>query len=284
MVIYLMMNEGCISLKFLNQKPTSEKLQKYVQLFWVNRHDEMGVFGEKKPKLPPHGASNLIFNFGTAYAKKADGEGDVIQSHIKGPSLHYYEIHQEKKIDILGIAFKPYGLYAFTDFPMKQLVNQVIDIEKIDDFFVSLFEDLKEIEDDAKRMGHVEKALLGRLNEGKKHLDIVMSFVEIVGEQKGMIKAEDIAEQLHISLKTLERKCQAVLGLTPKNYIRTVRFNYALSIVRFHQDNRNWIEVATDCGYYDQSHFIREFKSFTGYSPEKYQTVRDLIGDFYLKM
>jgi AraC-like DNA-binding protein len=131
-----------------------------------------------------------------------------------------------------------------------------------------------------ERIEFLEEALLTKLNYRKRYLDSLISFVDIVEAQRNNINLGEIAQSLGMSLKTLERRCLEVIGITPKSYIRLVRYNHALETVRTDKSGRNWIDIATECGYYDQSHFIREFKQLTGDSPEKYRTIRDLIGDF----
>ena len=62
-------------------------------------------------------------------------------------------------------------------------------------------------------------------------------------------------------------------GLTPKLFCRVMRFQAALSQANVGQQV-SWSAVAADCGYFDQSHFIHDFKSFTGLSPSKYAQIR----------
>jgi AraC-like DNA-binding protein len=263
------------------RSPKIDELRTYIHTFWINRHSKEEVFGESKPKLPPQPSSNLIFNFGTPYKKEQQGGlGNSVKSHIKGPNLHYYEINHTGIIDILGIAFQPFGLYAFTNYPIRNLINKVAAIESVDSFFVGMYERLLEIDSDVERIEFLEEALLTKLNYRKRYLDSLISFVDIVEAQRNNINLGEIAQSLGMSLKTLERRCLEVIGITPKSYIRLVRYNHALETVRTDKSGRNWIDIATECGYYDQSHFIREFKQLTGDSPEKYRTIRDLIGDF----
>ncbi len=107
---------------------------------------------------------------------------------------------------------------------------------------------------------------------------------------KGQTSIDSLIRNIGISGRQLERKFNRLVGLTPKTFSRILRFQNVLNLL-----NRNHFQVLTtlglECGFYDQAHFIHEFKEFTGQSPTAYFskehkmtaffTSSDRMSDFY---
>jgi methylphosphotriester-DNA--protein-cysteine methyltransferase len=84
--------------------------------------------------------------------------------------------------------------------------------------------------------------------------------------------------ELIFNYKYLERQFLKIIGLTPKSYSRIARFQnvmQALKYAAFHP----WPSLALDCGYYDQAHFIKEFKAFTGATPSEFVARQNQIAE-----
>ncbi len=71
------------------------------------------------------------------------------------------------------------------------------------------------------------------------------------------------------SQKKLIDEFKKFVGLTPKYYQRILRFNDLLQKIQ-HKDSVTWRDIAQDCGFFDQSHFIKEFRHFSGMNPEQF--------------
>ena len=261
--------------------PQSETMRKYIQLFSITRFDEGVDFSAFKAKAVPYGAVNLIFCFGFQFRYFNNRQEFIVGSHIKGPSLKYYHIEHYGKIDLLLVNFKPYGLYLFVHFPVDKLYGKVLDINEVDPEFVKTEELLKICPDDKERMGVLEGEMLRLFNPKRADISDVVEAVNLIVQKQGLLDIENLLKEIPMSPKTLERKFRSITGMTPKNYIRLIRFESVLKKVRTDQTHRNWMEVALESGYYDQSHFIRDFKEFMGNPPEKYLNKRDLLLDIF---
>jgi transcriptional regulator GlxA family with amidase domain len=109
-------------------------------------------------------------------------------------------------------------------------------------------------------------------------------------QKDGMIPIERLQKMAGISERQLERQFQTQVGLTPKFFSRLLRFQKVFKAV---MQNRNlgWSFIASECGYYDQAHFIHDFKSFSGQNPSayfnedhrmaEYFTRKNRMSDFY---
>ena len=85
----------------------------------------------------------------------------------------------------------------------------------------------------------------------------------------GAARVHDVSCRLGLSQRRFIQLFAAEVGLTPKLYCRIRRFQRARELVR-NVEAPDWTRVAFDCGYFDQSHLIRDFHAFSGLSPESY--------------
>ncbi len=83
----------------------------------------------------------------------------------------------------------------------------------------------------------------------------------------GQIKVGEVASILNVSTRALERQFSKILGITPKHFIRLVRFQKAVERLKKISKIENLADIAHDSGYFDQSHFIKDFKSLSGQLP-----------------
>jgi AraC-like DNA-binding protein len=96
-------------------------------------------------------------------------------------------------------------------------------------------------------------------------------FLQLLSIGGGSI--DDAAVSAALSPRQLRRLCLERAGVSPKYLSRIVRFRKAvkrINALRLNSAQPGWADLAADCGYYDQAHFIREFQEFTGYTPVRY--------------
>ncbi len=86
-------------------------------------------------------------------------------------------------------------------------------------------------------------------------------------QRRGLVRVPELARHVGVSPRQLERVFAERVGVTPKNYLRVMRFQEVLRTLRGGVRSTAWAEVATSHGYYDQAHFIRDFKMFVGVTP-----------------
>ena len=99
--------------------------------------------------------------------------------------------------------------------------------------------------------------------------DRVEQVISLIIESGGQIKISEILAQVYMTERTLERQFTAQIGLTPKQFAKIIQFKSSIS--RLTESHYNsLLEVGLDCGFSDQSHFIRTFKSYTGQTPSFY--------------
>jgi AraC-like DNA-binding protein len=104
--------------------------------------------------------------------------------------------------------------------------------------------------------------------------------VGLIFEKKGMISVSELATFTGVGERQLENLFKKYIGLSPKFFSRIVRFNHIFDLVK--KNKSRWSSLAYEAAYYDQSHFIRNFKTFTGESPSAYSFEEENMANFFL--
>ena len=99
----------------------------------------------------------------------------------------------------------------------------------------------------------------------------------------GPIDIESLARQSHLSDRQFRRRFEAAVGVGPKRFSRLIRFQRVFG-QRHEEDAQAWSQVALDCGYYDQAHFNRDFRAFTGVRPRDIVKDADPLTAFFLSV
>lgn len=165
------------------------------------------------------------------------------------------------------VAFQPAGLYRLLGIPMhKYFFSQGLDSSELFKNDINYVrEQLQEAADTNQMVAIVERFLLKKSTRLKSKLPIDSVLPAIISSG-GMLKIEDIASQASISFRQLERQFYQRVGVSPKFFMRLSRFSKAW-MMREMNPTMSWINIAYQCGYYDQMHFIRDFKEFAGVPP-----------------
>lgn len=109
--------------------------------------------------------------------------------------------------------------------------------------------------------------LLSRLPASRQAGYLVQAAVSHIRESRGLVGVQELCRQLGVNYKWLERNFKSRLGITPKHYINTIRFLHAYFSTGTRQTSLT--AVALQHGYYDQNHFIKDFRKYTGRPPSR---------------
>ena len=166
------------------------------------------------------------------------------------------------------VLFKEGGLVAFSRVPANELFDVTIPAEN---FFAKaamqdLLEALAEARNNKTRI-HTIEAFLTQQLRGVDPDPLVDEAVRLIKESKGLIKIKDLAHALYISQDPLEKRFRAKVGSTPKQYASIIRLRNIIDTWSSHSSLTN---ASYEAGYFDQSHFIKDFRTFTGESPKDF--------------
>jgi AraC-like DNA-binding protein len=266
-------------------KPT-EALRSFISFYWILEMDSSLALSAKQ-RIIPNGCVELIFHFGdrlnTLFPNQKPEQQP--QSLISGQSTRYYDVEQSGKTGMLSILFKPHGARMFFDLPISEITNQNVDLTLLGrQFAPELTEKITLASDHETRISIIEAYLISKLRD--QHLynsQRLARTIEIINHQKGLVSVSDLASVACLSQKQYNRIFYDYVGLHPKEFLKIVRLQYVFHH-RSHFQNESFTELAYACGYYDQAHFVNDFKSLTGLTPKQCFAECNSESDYFLEV
>lgn len=169
---------------------------------------------------------------------------------------------------ILLVKFREMGAAAFFDVPLHELFGSALALEDLIPRaeLERVASDLAQAPDDDARIASVERFLLARWKPREDDAR-VLAAVNALNAERGVLRIADLARRLHLSQDALEKRFRRIVGASPKRFASMLRLRHAMQRYR---PGASLSELALDAGYYDQSHFIREFKAATGEAPQRF--------------
>lgn len=220
---------------------------------------------------PPPGLCSIVFNFKKPYqlSNAKYEKKPVPKFFISGQALKNYTLHISGEIGAIGIVLRPPALYHFTNIPTYSFTDERIPFDQI---FTNDHDQL------LRALNH--RGTHDKVAEMKKYMlhlcskfaygtpEIIYASNEIF-ETKGQCNIPELIKSVYMSRRTFERKFLEEVGLSPKTYAKIRRFGYTCSLMAGNREV-DFMEVLHRGGYYDQSHFIKDFKYFAGRTPRTY--------------
>ena len=243
-------------------------LQPYVQCYFTCESDTAVVTVDNVFAV---GYVELMFNLGPEGPQRIVSDGLARQPRVQlwGQTIRPFTFTSSGKHAMLGIRFFPHTAAYFFDEPIALFNDQVMDFSEVGGSKASLFyEQLLEAVSLEQRTALVEQFLLGQLSlRGQK-----LGKLKLVGSILRELSGEDFFENMHsvaarygITSRYLQQIFVNYSGLSPGLYSKIARFQKSLQLVT--RRELPLTTIAYQCGYYDQSHFIKDFKFFTGSAP-----------------
>ncbi len=191
------------------------------------------------------------------------------EAWLSGMHRHYISISAHQDSEMFVVQFKANGAHPFLHQSVEQFNETIVAAESVfGDSVLHLRQQLLTADTPADKFQLAEKWLLARYDESKAAPVELVSLVQQL-QTEPVVKYQDIIDQYPNTQKHLIDQFKKYIGLTPKYYQRILRFNDILSTIQ-QQQLINWPDVALQCGYSDQSHFIKEFRHFSGFNPTEY--------------
>jgi len=120
---------------------------------------------------------------------------------------------------------------------------------------------------DKQRIKIVEQFLLSQLKDIQVD-KLIVEAVKLIYQSKGTIRVKELNEKLFISQSPFEKRFRKVVGTTAKKFASIVRFNSVLDNLN---ETKSLTEICYENNFFDQAHFIKDFKQFTGDTPENFK-------------
>jgi AraC-like DNA-binding protein len=186
----------------------------------------------------------------------------------------YFDIFPRTFVQVV---FKPYGAFKLFGIPQRHFSNVATNIEVLFPGISLLIERLKEASGSPGKLFLIlEEWLLKRLDTTAK-LDVssIAYACEQIQNNRGLMRVEDLCRDMRISATTLGDQFREKVGFSPKTFSRIVRFNNIHNFIS-RQHNVKWQELVYAYGFFDQNHFIKEFKHFYGCTPSQWHALKSV--------
>lgn len=250
-------------------------LTRFIECFWV-----LAGAGDGQQRIFPDGCTEIIINWGEPFTRvHRDGRSEkqpagFLVGQMDGP----IQVEPSRRAGVFGIRFRPGGSAAFFRQPQQELANRILSLDLL--WGREFTQPIQEAATDAERVRAAERLLTSRLASPPDAL--VEAAVRAILSANGLVSVDHLAARLQTTRRRLERRFLNAVGLGPKRFARIARFHHALTAME-RRHGQGWAEIALDTGYYDQAHFIREFKEFTGLTPSAYFPAQQPLSDFFAR-
>jgi AraC-like DNA-binding protein len=250
-------------------EPKSE-LAEFVKCYWTLESEQENT--PLKNTIVPDGTMKLIFHYGDTYKHHPNNKESIIlpKCFLIGQLTQPYVVEPLGVTGSFVVRFHPNGFLPFSTIPIKKMENTAVPLDKL---FGKEGEDIGEkilnAKNTTERINIIEAFLLNRL-AGRQTIDkIVKSTVENIFNANGQFSVTELSLQNNINRRQLTRKFSSAIGLSPKQLSKTIRIQATLKKLLTNEVTK-LTDLAYENEYFDQAHFIKDFKQFTGLTPKEF--------------
>ncbi len=244
------------------EHPPPPALRDLVDCFWTSR--SVGpVQGTHRHRVLPDNCSDFIFDLGDGPASSMPASG--ARSYVVGTMRTAIVVGQAGTIDVMGVRFLPGAAAAVIGVPAHELTDGTVPLDALFRGVPSLIDRLAEL-DVARRLALVATAVRAWADRGGRTPDArVRRAVSHIEDAGGRTSVGDVAADVGLGSRQLERAFRNEVGISPKEAARVARLHRATALIG--AGEASLATAAYRAGYHDQSHMTREFRALTGVTP-----------------
>jgi AraC-like DNA-binding protein len=239
----------------LSRYEPAEELRIYIQHYWAVEWDLRG----QEPYLQTvlsHPNVNLVF----------EPERTRIYGIWEKTSTQLLE----GRGSVFAVKFNPGGFYPFWRKPLSLLTRQTIALPDVfGEEAAALEADMLSMTAASSQVERINRFFLERLPFRDENVDLVNGIVAALVADRSILKVEQLADRFDVSVRTLQRLFDRYVGVNPKGVIQRFRLHETAEKIE-QGEVVDWAKLSLDMGYFDQAHFIKDFKSYLGKTPDEY--------------
>ncbi|MBO9565675.1 MAG: AraC family transcriptional regulator [Niastella sp.] len=257
-------------------------LANYIRFYWllefdgIAAHDSLfRVFARKYPRM--------VFQHCEGRSGIYHGDDYLPLTYLSGLNTLPYDCGIHPSISTIGVSFYPHAIRPIFGINVSGIVNELPDLSHF--VKTSLTNQLLDARTVMQRTTILSAFFTNRLRNSTAPDKMYVQGWRMLLRETHEHQVRQLTRTFNLSERQLERRFKDHLGLTPKQYLKINRFEKALNLLQAGSCN-NLFDIAYELGYADQSHFIREFKQFSGNTPKQYlntDKIYDESSSFILK-
>jgi len=233
-----------------SEYPVPDRLAPYVECLWTLEADQpIAAY----PVLPD-GCVDIVFS-------ARNGQ----QAQVIGTMTHAQKFSFSAGQFDCGVRFRPGMSYGFLRLPGTEIADRSVPLS---DVWKTAGKDLNARLGGASSAAECIRLIADALRALPEH-GVVQRVSTAIVARCGQVRVDELASDAGMSARQLRRLFLEQIGLTPKYFSRVIRFRESVSRLGG-TPLGDWTQVALDCGYYDQAHFINEFRELSGYRPSEF--------------
>ena len=239
----------------LSLHPPAPDLAFFVEQYWIVNWDLRGQEPYRQEILT-HPCVHLVFERG--------------KSRIVGVVTGKFSYLLEDRGRVLGVKFRPGAFYPFVKSPVSRFTDGSIRLQDAFDVESAALEAaILSPEDEGTMIERAENFLRARLPERDENVEVINRIVDRIVADRAITKVDDVVSRLDVNKRTLQRIFRQYVGVSPKWVIKRYRLHEAAEQMAA-GEVVDWPTLALDLGYFDQAHFIRDFRTLVGRTPAEY--------------
>jgi AraC-like DNA-binding protein len=264
---------------YLRHTPAAP-LAEFVEYMWFMSDSP----AHRRERIVPCGTVEFVINLREDEIR-VDGPagGRYSGAVVSGAHRRYFVVDTAQHASIMGVHFRPGGAFPFLGVPTGEVADRHLDLEALWGAAAGrVRERLCAARVPAERFALMEEALGARLRRARERHGAVPLALALLSRPASRPTVRGVAARVGLSHRRLIEVFEAEVGMPPKLFGRLLRWRHTLAAVRSGAAP-GWARLAPLCGYFDQSHLIRDFLQFCGLSPEEYVRQRnDRVKDDHL--
>ncbi|MCB0741840.1 MAG: helix-turn-helix domain-containing protein [Chitinophagaceae bacterium] len=254
-------------MKYNTIKPT-KRLSDIVRFYWMLE----GSVPTERPYIHrtlANASPELIFHYKGPFEElnATDKPEKTFLTGVHAQTNKVRRFTAKSDFGIFGVFLQPYAIPVLFGIPSSEIKNELPDLVTL------LGQDGKDLtekmilaENNNQRLNIINQFFEQRLTQFDR--PEIVNATRLIYHSHGFVNVKKLAEQSCLSQRQFERKFKEHIGFSPKSFARVVRFNALLW--NYQRKDKTLTDIAYDFGYYDQAHFIQDFKQFSGYNPKTY--------------
>ena len=265
---------------YFQRIPPIAALSGIIECYWIAEDENTAC---EQQKIIPDGFPEIIFHLGDAYRINLSGKWETQSKNLlAGQIRKFFFLENTGASSMVGIKFRPTALSHLYGISMNELTDDVVDVhEALNDAFLEVEQSLRKAvspEEKAAVLNTYFTTVLAHVVINRNPADRA---VDLILEKHGMVTVSEMCETTGVGERQLQNLFKKYVGLSPKYFAQIIRFSYIFELVQ--QNNQSWSDLSYHAAYYDQSHFIRNFRNFTGENPGDYSFLEENMANFFLK-
>lgn len=238
-------------------------LREFVELLWLF---DGYVQPHAQERLLPMATTELVIDLrSTTAASHA--------ATVAGPASEHWLLETSAAASVIGVHFRAGGAFPFFDFPASELHNVRVPLEALwGPKARALVEQVLAAPTPEAKFDVLERVLLATARAVSRHRAVAFALREL-SVLPGSCGITEVTQQIGMSQRRFLEHFRSEVGMAPKLFARVQRFQAVIATVHTLREV-SWADVATECGYFDQAHFIHDFRAFSGFTPSTYLALK----------